>query len=182
MEETPTTEGVEGTVAQRVAEGTFATDGDRVGAIPAHVQQLADENPGRVTMMEWRPQKTFEPLDPSDLARFQNYIHREFLGLLRESGTDEEHRERMKTHKPIRDFAERHPVLFGKLTTRDIATNPRLMYPLQFQLHVREKVIKGELTEDQGKAMVANAAMQAIVGESVARGAMTPEKAAELLQ
>ena len=132
--------------------------------------------------MEWKPKRCFEPLDPADLARFQGYIHREFMSLLREAGSDEAHRERMKTHKPIRDFAERHPTLFEKLTTRDIATNPRLMYPLQFQLHVREKVLKGVLTEDQGKAMVANAAMQAIVWESVARGAMTPEKATELLQ
>lgn len=172
-----------GAVQKRISDGAVATtpSGNQVGAVPAHVQKLADENPGKVTMMEWRPQREFCPLDPADLARFQNYIHREFMGLLRESGTDEQHRERMKTHKPIRDFAERHPILFEKLTTRDIATNARLMYPLQFQLHVREKVLKGELTEDQGKAMVANAAMQAIVGESVARGAMTAEKAAELL-
>jgi hypothetical protein len=181
-EETVEENTVDGTVARRIAGGSFETDGNSVGAVPAHIRKMADENPGKVTMMEWQPQKTFQPIDPSDLARFQNYIHREFIGLLAGKGTDEEHRKRMLSHKPICDFAERHPILFTKLTTRDIATNPRLMYPLKFQLHVREKVLRGELTEDQGKAMVATAAMQAIVGESVARGAMTPEKAAGLLQ
>ena len=175
--------GVEGCVAKRLADGSMTTtNGNQVGSVPPHVQHLADQNPGRVTMMEWKPKKTFDPLDPADLERYQNYIHREFMGLLRGKGTDEDHRKRLKTHEPIWGFAERHPILFEKLTTRDIATNPRLMYPLRFNLHIRAMVLRGEITEDQGKGMVAAAAMQAVVAESVSRGIMTPERGAEMMK
>ena len=63
---------------QCLAQGPLPVDGNCVGAVPVHVQRLADKNPGKVTVTEWRLQKPFAPLNPVDLVRFHGKIHCEF--------------------------------------------------------------------------------------------------------
>ena len=61
------------------------------------------------------------------------------------------------------------------ITTREIATNNRLMAPLLYQLHLLELVQKGPeaggITEDQARATVADSSLNAVIAEARSRGA-----------
>ena len=138
--------------------------------LPEKVQKFQAENPGQLSIMEWKAEHEFEKLPVEMIAQYQKFIHREFLGLLRYGGSDDEHRERLKQHEGISNFARRHPIIFEKITNREFATNPRLMYPLEFQLYIRKMVDKGILTETNGKAMVAECVTKALVEENLSRG------------
>ena len=125
--------------------------------------------------MQWKPEHEFKPIPAADVAAYQKFVHREFLGLLRYSGTDDEHRARLRSHKGIDDFAKRHPIIFEKITNREIATNQRLMGVLEFNLYIRKLVESGKLTEENGKAIVSQAVMQSLVNENIARGNISKE-------
>ena len=149
------------------------------GGLPSHIEQLADRHPGQVSVMQWVPTKTFSPLSPTNVAAFTKYCHNEFVKLLHTTSPtpDSDLRERMKMHPPIAAFAEKYSTLFEKITTRDIATNPKLMQPILYQTFLLEKVNSGEITEEQAKGFVANSAMEAVLSEMVRRGAISPTEA-----
>ena len=184
-----------GSVSERIGENPTPTSGcdlrpsgtlSSSGAtevlssgIPSHIQQLADRNPGQVSVMEWVPTKTFSPLSPTNVAAFTKYCHTEFVKLLHTTPPtpDSDPRGRMKMHPPIAAFAEKYSTLFEKITTRDIATNPKLMQPILYQTFLLEKVNSGEITDEQAKGFVANSAMEAVLSEMVRRGAISPTEA-----
>lgn len=160
----------------RAPQSHAMTDGS---GVPQHVRKLAEDNPGQVTIMEWAPTKTFKALDARDVASYVKYIQHEFVCLLHTTKagvTDEELRARMRTHGPIDHFAQKYEKVFKSITTREIATNPRLMTPILFQLHLLQEHQSGRISEENARAMVAKSAMEAMLTESMRRGVITPEE------
>ena len=125
-----------GQVARQLSMEQMQTTGR---GVPEHIKKLAEENPGQVTIMEWTPTKTFEALDARDVASYVKYIQKEFVALLhttKNGVSDDELRTRMCCHSPISNFANKYEKVFTSITTREIATNPQLMTPILFQVHV----------------------------------------------
>ena len=139
--------------------------------VPEHIKKMAEENPDSVTIMEWTPEKEFPALAASTVTSYVKFVQEEYVKLLHTtSSTDEELRTRLCTHAPVNAFKEKYTRVFEKITTREIATNPRLMSPILFQLHLLEQVQSGKISEDQARASVADSALNAVVSEARSRG------------
>ena len=164
-----------GQVSKQLSMGSMQMSGR---GVPDHIQKLAEENPGQVTIMEWTPTKTFDALDARDVASYVKFIQKEFVSLLhttKNGVTDEQLRMRMCSHPPIAHFAEKYEKVFTSITTREIATNPQLMTPILFQVYLLQEMQNGKLTDDQARSMVANSAMDAMLKEGVRKGVISPE-------
>ena len=123
-----------------------------------------------VTKMEWKAKESYQPLAPDQLAQYFAFIKKEFMGLLRFPGSDEDHRKRLLAHEGIANFAKRHPIMFSKLTSREVVTNPRLLYPLELSVYLQKEVQAGNLDMERAKAIVSSAAMDALTREAASRG------------
>lgn len=141
---------------------------------PQHILDKANEDP-RVTVLEYTYDRELPPLDAETVARYLKTIRAEFVQLLHQtSSSDTDLRHRLKTHKQFADFAERYPMLFSKITNRDIVTSDALMSAVYFQVYVLEQVQKGAMTESQAQAAIAKASFDAFTREMRRQG-VTPQ-------
>ena len=168
---------VERGLEQRVQPTTIGCEDKRgFENVPDHILQMKDENPSQVAIMEWKPQLTFLPMDAKDVAAIYNWIKSEYLLLLQHhNDTDEEYRARMRTDATIDNFADKYPTLFSKITDRNVVLNPRLVAVLNFEIHVLDKLQRGECTDEQAKAFVAEMAMTSMLKEAVSMGRLNPQ-------
>jgi hypothetical protein len=165
------TDPLSGAVARRLQQGAV----EATGQVPEHIQQMKEENPSQVAIMEWVPEKEFTQVDARALGVLVQWIKREFVALLQNGKeTDAVFRARMATHPAIVDFADKYPQLFGMLTTREVVLNPRMCAVLTYQVHVLEQVQQGVVTEEQAKGLVAQAALQSLVQQAVSDGKLDP--------
>lgn len=133
--------------------------------IPEHIQKRIDNNEN-VSVMQWEPEKTFDQIAAATVTKFVKWIHKEFLSLLHTTkDTDIILRNRMLKFEPVESFASKFPTVFEKITTREIATNPRLLAPIFFQLEILQKVQSGEMSNDQAKSSIAEASLAALKTE-----------------
>lgn len=169
-----------GLVSRRLRQGDVSTVVAKGDDIPEHIRKLAEDNPGQVSIMQWTPTKVFSPLTAENVAAFTKYVHDEYVKLLHTTvggESDQELRDRMKKHAPIRLYADNYERVFEKITTRDIALNPRIMTTIFYQTYLLQQVNSGKLDEQQAKGLVANAAMDTVLTEMVKRGAISQEEA-----
>ena len=141
--------------------------------VPAHIAKMAEENPDGVTVMQWVPTREFPPLAAETVTHFVRFTHKEFLGLLccTKATSDAELRKRMREYHPVDAFADKYERWFEMVTTRDVATNDRLMAALFHQLHVLEMLQAGDVSGDQARAAVGDVCMNAVLAEARSRGA-----------
>lgn len=141
--------------------------------VPKQVAQVMADHPDKeVTVMQWEPEYTFPPLEAKTVSKYVKFVQSEFVKLLHTTNdADENLRTRLRTHPPVDAFAQKYAMVFDKITNREIATNPRLMTPILYQLYLLEQVQAGKMTEQQAKASVSESALSAVVSEARSRGA-----------
>ena len=170
----PTTDNLVGLVNRQLNMGNMTASTGT--GVPEHIQKLARDNPGQVSIMEWTPTKSFKALDAKDVASYVKFIQQEFVALLhttKNGVTDAELRLRLCKHKPIANFAHKYEKIFTSITNRDIATNPQLMTPILYQVFLLQELQAGHISEDHAKSLVASSAMEAMMKEAHRRGAIT---------
>ena len=141
---------------------------------PAHIVNAANENPN-VTVMEYTYDQVLKPLNADTVASYVKVISTEYLKLLHQTkSSDEEIRQRLKTHEPFLNFAKRYQTIFQKITTRDIVTSPPLMSVIIFQVYLLEQVQSGKMTETQAQHAIAKASSEAVMHELKRKGISPP--------
>lgn len=131
--------------------------------IPPHIEAKADD--GNATVMRWVHDRVIVPLDATTVCAYIKVIHHEYVGLLHTTrDTDEAFRTRLtEAHAPFRNFAERYPTLYKKITTRESALHPPTMSLLLYQAHLVGKVAAGELSEEDAERIIARAATEMVL-------------------
>ena len=133
--------------------------------IPPHIAEKADDS--NATVMRWVHDRIIVPLDASTVCAYIKVIHHEYVGLLHTTrDTDEAFRARLTSaHVPFRNFSERYPTLFRKITTRESALHPPTMSLLLYQAHLSGRVAAGEIREEEAESVIARAATEMILKE-----------------
>lgn len=122
---------------------------------PDRLRELAKEDPSNV-VYEVKHETTYIPWVASDVDSVMD----ELVSITRKSSTPEAARETARKDRRLSEFGDKYQVFFSKLTDPSFVAYDRNLSILKEMIRQRERVEKGELTEQEAGAMSSRFAME----------------------
>lgn len=132
--------------------------GARLSSMTPSDLQMRVENDPHAVVMEYVHDNVFKPWEPS---RVRSCVRRIAQAAHQGKGVVDA---LLEQDAELREFSQKHPVIFAKVSTPEVAGSETLMGVIEHMLKVRGQVAKGNITESEARADVSDVALLAVAG------------------